>query len=104
MPALRKLRGLRIMDPMLWFGIFGMLFIKGSYVPQLYRMWRTHEVRHISPWFVILLTVGAASYLIYSVWRNDPIYIMSNIAALTFNFMMLGMRYKYHDCEHDGGD
>ena len=63
-------------------GYTGVVVIQLSYLPQIYRVWRTGSVQDLSPWFFIVIGVGVALLEIYSIAIKDKIYIISNAWAL----------------------
>ncbi len=71
---------------MIYLGFIAMLFVQGCHIPQLIELWRLYRanipISGVSPAFYWLLGIGLFLYLVYSVWRNDVVYIVSNVAGL----------------------
>ena len=68
------------------FGLLGLILVQGSLLPQLVALVRARRsgVRlvGVSRLFYVILFIGLACYLIYSVSIREPIYIASNIVGL----------------------
>jgi len=76
-------------------GIFGMLLIQGSYVPQLLRTYKTKDVNGLSAGFISMIMIGCFFYLLYAISIHDPIYIASNTITILADITLLIMIYMY---------
>ena len=64
------------------FGWLGIVLVNGAYFPQIYKTVRLRKTSQISPLFYVSIVTGIVSYEIYALWRNDPVFIVSNLLGL----------------------
>jgi MtN3 and saliva related transmembrane protein len=78
-------------------GIVAATLTTSSFIPQILKAHRRRSMDDLSPLLMIMFSTGAALWLVYGIFRVDPIIIMANIAALIFNIILLVMKtiYRY---------
>ena len=76
-------------------GFVAMLLVNLAYLPQLIKTIRHKEVKSFSLGFILCLHFGFWLYLAYAVWIMNPVYIVSNLIALTGNGALLICYLKY---------
>jgi MtN3 and saliva related transmembrane protein len=76
-------------------GWLGFALIQTFYLPQIVKIFRSHDVSGLSlpSWFI--LTVALVFYLIYSISINDPIFIAGNAMGAVQAIIMIGLIIKY---------
>jgi MtN3 and saliva related transmembrane protein len=77
-------------------GIVAGIFTALSLLPQLVKLLKTKKAEDISILYLITLFCGVALWILYGVLRQDLPIILTNIASLTLNvlIMVLGIKYK----------
>lgn len=73
--------------------------MNASALPQVYKIWKTHNVKSLTIWRELLLLIGCSCYLIYGIWRKDPVIIVSNIWATTMFLTLIYLILKYKDAK-----
>ncbi len=76
-------------------GIIAATLTTSSFVPQLIKAYRSKRLDDISPYLMLLFSTGALLWLLYGMYRNDHVIIISNILALILNLTLLYMRVRY---------
>ncbi len=76
-------------------GIIAATLTTSSFVPQLIKAYRSKRLDDISPYLMLLFSTGALLWLLYGMYRNDPVIIIANILALILNLTLLYMRVRY---------
>ncbi|KAF0216272.1 MAG: hypothetical protein FD174_3726 [Geobacteraceae bacterium] len=66
-------------------------------IPQVVRAYRTKQVRDISIWQPVLLTVGMSLWLIYGIAINDIPLIAANAFSLICYSVLIVMKYIYKE-------
>jgi len=56
------------------------------------KAYRRRSMGDVSPLLMVMFSTGAALWLVYGIFRIDPIIITANIAALIFNIILLVMK------------
>jgi MtN3 and saliva related transmembrane protein len=64
-------------------------------IPQLIKTLQTRNVRDISIWQPLLLSVGVSLWMMYGVLINDLPLILANIIPLICNAALTGMKILY---------
>ena len=77
------------------FGIIGLVLIQLSAISQIIKILRTKRVKDISPLFLCQVWLGLLSYLVYSLWIRDWVYIVSNLVGLIMIGTNIILYYKY---------
>ena len=77
------------------FGIIGMTLIQGSYLPQLWKTYKTKDVTGLSGKFMLMVFLGCAAYLVYAISIQDPVYIISNAISMILTACLLFMIWRY---------
>ena len=77
------------------FGWLGIVLVNGAYFPQIYKTVKLKKTNQISPLFYHSIVAGIVSYEIYALWRNDPVFIVSNLIGLVQPCMMIYFSVKW---------
>ena len=74
-----------------WLGASGTTL---SFLPQVYKMYRTKDVGGISPFMMVVHFMGVSSWIVYGVLRGDRIVVASNTVSASL-VLAMGCRYIY---------
>jgi len=66
-----------------------------SFVPQIARSLRTKSVRDVSPVTLFQLSIGVLLWMIYGIYRQDPIIIVANAITLITLSVLIFLYFKY---------
>ncbi|MDH3677702.1 MAG: SemiSWEET family transporter [Nitrosopumilus sp.] len=72
----------------------GILILSG-WVEQLIKGYKTKSLKDVSKYLMILISAGAALWLIYGIIVNDVFIIGTNVAAIFLMMAVLIMKRKY---------
>lgn len=81
---------------MILVGFIGMILMNLSAIPQLLKLIRTHKSCDLTIKRELLLLCGSSLYLVYGIWRKDPVIIVSNIWATTMFLSLIYLISKYN--------
>jgi MtN3 and saliva related transmembrane protein len=76
-------------------GLLAGILTSCAVIPQIYRAFRTRQVRDISVWQPVLLVVGMGLWLLYGILIHDVPLIAANIFSITCNLMLITMKLYY---------
>ena len=77
------------------FGLVATCFTTSSFVPQVWRTWKTKDVSGISLPTFLILTVGLAMWLAYGLMIGDLPLIVANAAMVVLTAAIVVMKLVY---------
>ena len=82
---------------MIWqiVGLIASAMIILSFLPQIYRGFRTKKLDDLSYYFVVFLGIGQFFWLLYGLHLKDLPIIITNIAGVSCNLTLITMKYLY---------
>jgi MtN3 and saliva related transmembrane protein len=66
-----------------------------SFIPQIARSLRTKSVKDVSPATLFQLSAGVLLWMIYGIYRKDPIIILANAVTLVSLSILIFLYFKY---------
>ena len=66
-----------------------------SFIPQVWRSWKTRDTRGISLSMYAVFTLGIALWLVYGVLLGDLPIILANIVTLALALTVLALKLRY---------
>jgi len=66
-----------------------------SFIPQIARCLRTKSVRDVSPVTLFQLSTGVFLWMVYGIYRKDPIIILANAVTLASLSVLIFLYFKY---------
>ncbi|MHC1699080.1 MAG: SemiSWEET family sugar transporter [Geobacteraceae bacterium] len=82
---------------LLHLGLLAGILTSCAVLPQIYRAFRTRQVRDISVWQPILLVVGMGLWLLYGILIGDLPLIAANIFSISCNLLLIVMKVFYSE-------
>jgi MtN3 and saliva related transmembrane protein len=67
-----------------------------SFLPQLFRVYRTKCAKDLSWPYLLLFTVGISFWLAYGLLTHDLPVILANSFTLALVFAIMMLKWKYH--------
>lgn len=77
------------------FGYLGIVLVNAAYFPQIVKTLKLKRTSQISPLFYLSIAAGIVCYEVYALWRNDPVFIISNILGLFQPCLMIYLSIKW---------
>lgn len=77
-------------------GLVATCFTTSSFVPQVWRIWKTKDVSAISLPTYVIITIGLALWLAYGLLKSDLPLIVANsvMVVLTAAISVMKLRYS----------
>lgn len=76
-------------------GMIAAVLTTSSFIPQIFKAYRSKRLDDLSPYLMLLFISGASMWLIYGIFKADPIIVVANVFALAFNLTLLLMKFMY---------
>lgn len=76
-------------------GLIATCFTTSSFVPQVWRTWKTRDVSGISLASYAVITVGLALWLAYGLLRDDLPLVVANAVMVVLTAAITLMKIRY---------
>jgi MtN3 and saliva related transmembrane protein len=76
-------------------GLVATCFTTSSFVPQVWRIWKTRDVTAISLPTYIIITIGLALWLAYGLLRSDLPLVVANSVMVVLTGAITVMKIRY---------
>lgn len=83
------------MDSLDILGLVATCLTTSSFVPQVWRTWKTKDVSGISLPTYVIITLGLALWLVYGWLRGDLPLIVANSAMVVLTGLIAAMKIAY---------
>lgn len=83
------------MDRLDLLGLVATCLTTSSFVPQVWRTWKTKDVSGISLPTYVIITLGLALWLVYGWMRGDLPLIVANSAMVVLTGLIAAMKIAY---------
>jgi MtN3 and saliva related transmembrane protein len=78
-----------------WIGSLAAMLTTLSFVPQVWKTWRTRDVSGISLVMYAAFTTGVGLWLVYGLMLGEMPIIVANAITFTLALLILAMRIRY---------
>lgn len=76
-------------------GLIATCFTTSSFVPQVWRTWRTRDVSGISLVTYVVITIGLGLWLVYGVLRGDLPLVIANSVMVVLTAAITAMKIAF---------
>lgn len=76
-------------------GTLAAIFTSLSFIPQVVKMWRSQSVADVSPVTFIQFSCGAILWIVYGLYRQDPVVIGANVVTLATLLVALALYFRH---------
>ncbi len=78
-----------------YLGLFGAFLSSVTFLPQVYKAWKTKSVGDLSVWMVLILLANVSTWLIYGIVKDDLAIIIANSIILALSLTMLYFKFSF---------
>lgn len=78
-----------------WFGGIAGILTTASFLPQVFKTWKTKSTDSLSLPMLLMMTIGIAFWLTYGILINSISMIISNGITLVSASMLVFFKLKY---------
>ncbi len=76
-------------------GLVASVFTTSSFIPQVWRTWKTRDVSGISLPTYLIITIGLALWLVYGILRGDLPLIVANAVMVVLTGAITVMKLMF---------
>ena len=76
-------------------GLVGVVTGSLTFVPQVYKAWKSRSVGDLSFWMILILLLNVSIWLFYGVIKNDFAMILANIIIMCLSLLMLYFKLTF---------
>ena len=76
-------------------GLFGAFLSSITFLPQVYKAWKTKSVGDLSIWMILILLANVSTWLIYGIVKNDFAIMIANFIILSLSLLMLFFKFRF---------
>ncbi|MET0242527.1 MAG: SemiSWEET family transporter [Flavitalea sp.] len=76
-------------------GLFGAFLSSVTFVPQVYRAWKTQSTGDLSIWMILILMGNVSTWLFYGIVKNDLAIIVANSIILFLSLVLLYFKLTF---------
>ena len=71
-----------------YLGIFGTFLSSITFLPQVYKAWKTRSVGDLSAWMLAILMGNVSTWLCYGIMKGDFFIILANSIIMGLTLLM----------------
>lgn len=79
----------------LWIGYSGAFCTTISFIPQVIKVLREKDASSLSLGMYLIFALGVSLWLVYGLYRQDPVIIVANIVTLFLVSIILVSKIRY---------
>lgn len=76
-------------------GLFGAFLSSVTFVPQVYKAWKTKSTGDLSVWMIFILMANVSTWLTYGIIKNDLAIILANAIILSLSLLLLFFKLTF---------
>ncbi len=81
-------------------GLIAATLTTASFLPQVYKTWKTKDVSGLSLPMFSMFFVGVALWIVYGFYKDSISLIIGNSIAVINSFLLIFFKIKYHNKKH----
>ena len=78
-----------------YLGLFGAFLSSITFVPQVYKAWKTRSTGDLSYWMLFILLMNVSTWLIYGIVKKDLAIMIANSIILALAFLLLYFKISF---------
>lgn len=76
-------------------GVAAAVLTTSSFLPQMIKAYRTKSMHDVSRYLMSMFATGTVLWMIYGIYKSDPVIVGANAIATVFNVVLLFMKFSY---------
>jgi MtN3 and saliva related transmembrane protein len=78
-----------------YLGLFGAFLSSITFVPQVYKAWKTRSTGDLSYWMLFILLMNVSTWLIYGIVKKDLAIMIANSIILALALVLLYFKISF---------
>ena len=84
-------------DPTEILGLLAATLTTSAFVPQVYKTWKTKDVKGLSLTMYTAFFIGIILWFIYGIYKDSISIILANIVSGVLTFTLIYLKLKYRE-------
>ncbi len=76
-------------------GVAAASLTTSSFLPQMIKAYQTKSMADVSRYLMTFFATGTILWMLYGIFKSDPVIIGANAIATAFNIILLYMKFAY---------
>jgi MtN3 and saliva related transmembrane protein len=78
-----------------YLGVFGTFLSSITFLPQVYKAWKTRSVGDLSAWMLAILMGNVSTWLFYGIIKGDFFIILANSIIMGLTLLMVYFKITF---------
>jgi MtN3 and saliva related transmembrane protein len=78
-----------------YLGVFGTFLSSITFLPQVYKAWKTRSVGDLSAWMLAILMGNVSTWLCYGIIKGDFFIILANSIIMGLTMLMVYFKITF---------
>jgi MtN3 and saliva related transmembrane protein len=78
-----------------YLGVFGTFLSSITFLPQVYKAWKTRSVGDLSAWMLAILMGNVSTWLCYGIIKGDFFIILANSIIMGLTLLMVYFKITF---------
>ncbi|MEY4885586.1 MAG: hypothetical protein RL151_895 [Bacteroidota bacterium] len=78
-----------------YLGVFGTFLSSITFLPQVYKAWKTRSVGDLSAWMLAILLGNVSTWLCYGIIKGDFFIILANSIIMGLTLLMVYFKVTF---------
>jgi MtN3 and saliva related transmembrane protein len=78
-----------------YLGLFGAFLSSITFLPQVFKAWKTKSVDDISSWMLVILMGNVTTWLVYGIVRKDLAIIIANAIIMGLTLLLAWFKVSF---------
>ena len=85
-----------------YLGLFGAFLSSITFLPQVFKAWKTKSVDDISTWMLVILMGNVTTWLVYGIVKSDFAIIIANAIIMGLTLLLAWFKVSFGRSRGDG--
>jgi MtN3 and saliva related transmembrane protein len=85
-----------------YLGLFGAFLSSITFLPQVFKAWKTRSVDDISAWMLAILMGNVTTWLVYGVVKSDFAIIIANAIIMGLTLLLAWFKFSFGRARRNG--
>ncbi len=78
-----------------YLGLFGAFLSSITFLPQVFKAWKTKSVDDISTWMLVILMGNVTTWLVYGIVKSDFAIIIANAIIMGLTLLLAWFKVSF---------
>jgi MtN3 and saliva related transmembrane protein len=85
-----------------YLGLFGAFLSSITFLPQVFKAWKTRSVDDISAWMLVILMGNVTTWLVYGIVKSDVAIIIANAIIMGLTLLLAWFKVSFGGPKDNG--